>query len=74
MLRRRKLSVGLSWLMDETYIKVSGECKYLYRAVVSGGHTIDLLLRTHGDLDLARCLLERPIDQHASCTACPRRS
>jgi hypothetical protein len=31
--RRRKHSVGKSWRMDETYIKVAGEWKYLYRAM-----------------------------------------
>ena len=33
MFRRRKRSVGLGWRMDETDIKVAGQCKYLYRAV-----------------------------------------
>ena len=27
--RRRKRPVGLSWRMDETYVKVSGRWKYL---------------------------------------------
>jgi len=31
--RKRKKSVGLSWRMDETYIKLNGEWVYLYRAV-----------------------------------------
>jgi transposase-like protein len=31
--RRRKHSVGKSWRMDETYIKLAGEWKYLYRAI-----------------------------------------
>ena len=31
--RSRKRSVGRSWRMDETYIKVKGQWKYLYRAV-----------------------------------------
>ncbi len=31
--RRRKLPVGTSWRMDETYIKVAGQWKYLYRAI-----------------------------------------
>jgi len=30
--RRRQRTVGTSWRMDETYIKISGEWKYLYRA------------------------------------------
>jgi transposase, IS6 family len=33
-----------SWRMDETYIKVNGEYKYLYRAVDSNGNTIDFML------------------------------
>ena len=45
--RRRKRPVGSSWRMDETYIKVSGEWKYLYRAVDRDGKTIDFLLRAH---------------------------
>ena len=35
--RRRKRSVGVSWRMDETYIKVADEWKYLYRAVDDEG-------------------------------------
>lgn len=31
--RWRKRDVGSSWRMDETYIKVAGQWKYLYRAV-----------------------------------------
>ena len=31
--RRRKHPVGPSWRMDETYVKVAGQWKYLYRAV-----------------------------------------
>jgi transposase-like protein len=30
--------------MDETYVKVNGQWKYLYRAVDTRGHTIDFLL------------------------------
>src|SRR5450631_520179 len=41
--RRRKRPVGMSWRMDETYVKVGGERKYLYRAVDRAGATIDFL-------------------------------
>ena len=47
--RRRKLPVGKSWRMDETYIRVKGDWKYLYRAVDKDGNTIDFLLRAHRD-------------------------
>ncbi|MET3109566.1 transposase-like protein [Oxalobacteraceae bacterium GrIS 2.11] len=30
--------------MDETYIQVGGQWKYLYRAVDRLGHTVDFLL------------------------------
>src|ERR1035437_4287036 len=43
--RRHKRPVGGSWRMDETYIKVRGQWKYLYRAVDKEGKTIDFLLR-----------------------------
>ena len=41
--RRRKRPVGKSWRMDETYLKVRGEWKYLYRAVDKRGDTVDFL-------------------------------
>jgi putative transposase len=31
---RRKRPVWISWRMDETYIRVKGEWRYLYRAVL----------------------------------------
>ena len=62
--RRRKRTVGLSWRMDETYIKVRGQWKYLYRAVDKGGDTVDFLLRARRDHAAARAFFERAIDLH----------
>jgi len=62
--RRRKRPVGTSWRMDETYIKVGGEWKYLYRAVDRAGETIDFVLRAHRDLAAARRFFEGAIDLH----------
>jgi putative transposase len=62
--RRHKRPVGSSWRMDETYIKVGGEWKYLYRAVDRAGHTIDFLLRAHRDCAAARRFFERAIELH----------
>ena len=38
-----------SWRVDETYIKVKGEWKYLYRAVDSMGNTLDFMLSAKRD-------------------------
>ena len=44
--RKLKRPLGGSWHIDETYIKVKGAWKYLYRAVDKEGKTIDFLLAT----------------------------
>ena len=36
-MRKRKKVVGKRWRMDETYIKVKGAWRYLYRAVDKDG-------------------------------------
>ena len=62
--RRRKRLVGGSWRMDETYVRVAGQWKYLYRAVDRDGATVDFLLTAKRDLAAARRFLERAIGQH----------
>ncbi len=64
VLRRRKRPVGSSWRMDETYIKVGGQWKYLYRAVDKLGQTVDFLLTAQRDVAAARRFFERAIDRH----------
>jgi putative transposase len=62
--RRHKRPVGSSWRVDETYIKVGGQWKYLYRAVDRLGQTVDFLLTAHRDVAAARRFFERAIDRH----------
>ena len=51
--RDRKRQVGSSWRMDETYVKVKGARKYLYRAVDKTGATVDFPLTTKRDGEAA---------------------
>jgi transposase-like protein len=64
--RLRKRPVGKSWRMDETYIRVKGEWRYLYRAVDKDGNTIDFLLRAHRDKTAARRYFEKSIAQNGA--------
>lgn len=64
--RRHKRPVGKSWRMDETYIKVNGQWKYLYRAVDKEGHTVDFLLCAHRDTAAACRYFEKAIAQNGA--------
>ena len=61
---RRKRSIWTSWRMDETYIRVKGEWKYLYRAVDKYGKTIDFLLTEQRDEQAAKKFLTKAIRRH----------
>ncbi|NQY08126.1 MAG: IS6 family transposase [Flavobacteriales bacterium] len=43
-MNKRKHRTGDSWRMDETYVKVAGQDRFLYRAVDKEGNTVDFLL------------------------------
>jgi transposase-like protein len=50
-----------SWRVDETYIKVKGEYKYLYRAVDSDGNTIDFMLSAKRDRKTAKRFFKKAL-------------
>jgi transposase, IS6 family len=47
-------STNDSFRVDETYIKVKGQWKYLHRAVDSSGNTIDFMLSENRDTHAAK--------------------
>jgi putative transposase len=49
MWKKYALPVGSSWRVDETYVKVKGQWRYLYRAVDEQGQTVDFLLSKNRD-------------------------
>lgn len=52
--RRHLKSTNDSWRVDETYVKVKKQWKYLYRAVDSEGNTLDFLLSAKRDTNAAK--------------------
>ena len=58
--RRGRHNTG-SWRVDETYIRVKGQWRYLYRALDSQGNTIDFMLSTQRDVGAATRFLSKAI-------------
>ena len=78
--RARKRPVGSRWRLDETYVKVKGTWKYLYRAVGEAGATVDFLATAKRDCEAALRFLRKamgsngkpekiPIDKSVANTA-----
>jgi transposase, IS6 family len=57
-------STNGSWRVAETYIKVKGEWKYLYRAVDSNGDTIDFMLSSKRDLKAAKRFFKKALSSN----------
>lgn len=62
--RRYKQKVGMSWRMDETYVKVKGKWHYYYRAVDKQGKTLDFWLSKTRNRQDALAFFEKAIGQH----------
>jgi putative transposase len=61
---KHKRKVGASWRTDETYMKVKGVWKYLYRAAGKEGKTVDFLLAANRDMAAAKRLFEKAMREH----------
>jgi putative transposase len=53
-LRRRRPRPGGTWHLDEVFIKINGEPKYLWRAVDAAGTVLDILVQSRRDTAAAR--------------------
>ena len=51
---KRKGQAGRSWHVDETYIRIGGVWKYLYRAIDRDGNLVDSMLSQHRDMRAAK--------------------
>jgi transposase-like protein len=53
--------VGTCWFTDETYVKVAGKWRYVYRAIDQFGQVIDVFVSPRRDVTAARRFFERAI-------------
>jgi transposase-like protein len=61
---RRKHSVTGRWHVDETYIKVCGQWRYLYRAIDSNGDTVEFWFSERRNLAAAKRFLRKALKRH----------
>lgn len=59
--RFRRHSPGDRWFVDETYVKVNGVWRYVYRAVDQYGQVIDVLVSARRDAQAARRFFRRAL-------------
>jgi len=53
-------AVGDRWQVDETYVKVAGQWRYVYRAIDQFGQVIDVFVSTRRDATAAHRFLSGP--------------
>ncbi len=56
--------VGSHWFVDETYVKVSGSWRYVYRAVDQYGQVIDVFVSKRRDMKAATAFFATAITAH----------
>jgi transposase-like protein len=61
---RRKRPVTGRWHVDETYIKVRGQWRYLYRAVDGNGDTVEFWFSERRNLTAAKRFLRKALKRH----------
>jgi transposase-like protein len=59
--RSRRHLVGDRWHVDETYVKVGGTWRYLFRAIDQFGQVIDVFLSRRRDANAARRVFARAL-------------
>src|SRR5713226_2194772 len=58
---------GSTWHMDETFVRIAGRWRYLFRAVDSSGQTVDFYLSETRDREAAKWFLKRALANPDNC-------
>ena len=59
---KRRGQGGTKWHVDETYVRVDGRWRYLYRAIDREGNLVDALLSERRDMDAAQRFFAQAVD------------
>jgi len=62
--RPSRHAVGDRWFVDETYVKVNGVWRYVYRAVDQHGQVIDVFVSQRRDIESARRFFTKALAAH----------
>ena len=57
-------AVGGRWFVGETYVKIAGVWRYVYRAVDESGHVIDVYVSARRDIAAARKFFAKAFTAH----------
>ena len=58
-LRRRRPRPGDEWHLDEVFLRIRGELRYLWRAVDQDGIVLDILVQSHRNAAAAKRFFKR---------------
>ena len=64
-LKRRRAQPGDKWHLDEVFLNIGGERRYLWRAVDQHGHTLDILVTSKRDKRAAKRFLRKLLRDNA---------
>ena len=63
-LKRRKVQPGDKWHVDEVFLTINGERRYLWRAVNQNGNTLDILVTSKRDKRAAKRFFRKLLRAH----------
>ena len=64
-LKRRRAQPGDKWQVDEVFLSINGERRYLWRAVDQEGNTLDILMTRERDKRAAKRFFHKLLRAHA---------